>query len=191
MKLGNLFVHDRTPGKETAREPGRRVSSTPPSRPDPRPFLLNALIVALTVLVALLAWSLISRVLLRPPVESQRAGLTAPSAAAGQTGAPPTAAGSTIQLDVLNGCGAAGAAVQFTSYLRGRGYDVVEVRNYKTFDLSESLVIDRVGNMQNAERVAYALGIRKQNILQQMNPDYYVDVSVVIGKDYQSLKPSQ
>ncbi len=151
----------------------------PPSRPDPRPFLLNALIVALTVLVGVLAWSLISRVLLRPPVESQRAG------------APPSAAGSTIQLDVLNGCGAAGAAVQFTSYLRGRGYDVVEVRNYKTFDLNESLVIDRVGNMQNAERVAYALGIRKQNILQQMNPDYYVDVSVVIGKDYQSLKPSQ
>ncbi len=45
--------------------------------------------------------------------------------------------------------------------------------------------------MQNAENVAYALGIRKQNIIQQMNHDYYVDVSVVIGKDYGSLKPSQ
>ncbi len=158
-------------------EPARQIPAT--SRPDPRPLLLNALIVALTILVGLLAWSLISRLLLRPPVESQRAG------------APSAAAGSTIQLDVLNGCGAAGAAVQFTSYLRGRGYDVVEVRNYKTFDLNESLVVDRVGNMENAERVAYALGIRKQNILQQMNPDYYVDVSVVIGKDYGSLKPSQ
>ncbi len=109
-------MHDRTPGKPIAREPGRGVSSTPHSRPDPRPLFLNVLIVALTILVGLLAWSLISRVLLRPPVESQRAG------------APPAAAGSTIQLDVLNGCGAAGAAVQVTSYLRGRGYDVVEVQ---------------------------------------------------------------
>ncbi len=165
-------------------EPARQIPAT--SRPDPRPLLLNALIVALTILVGLLAWSLISRMLLRPPVESQRAG--APSTSSHAAG---PAAGSTIQLDVLNGCGAAGAAVQFTSYLRGRGYDVVEVRNYKTFDLNESLVVDRVGNMENAERVAYALGIRKQNILQQMNPDYYVDVSVVIGKDYGSLKPSQ
>jgi hypothetical protein len=53
------------------------------------------------------------------------------------------------------------------------------------------MVVDRVGNMQNAERVAYALGVKKENILQQMNPDYYVDVSVVIGKDYHALKPSQ
>ena len=157
--------------------PERRAD--PPRASATTTLVLNALIIVLAVLVGLLAYALVSRTLLRPPVETQRAG------------AQPAPAGSTIQLDVLNGCGAGGAAVQFTSYLRARGYDVVEVRNYKTFDVRESLVIDRVGNLQNAERVAYALGIKKQNILQQMNPDYYVDVSVVIGKDYQALKPSQ
>jgi hypothetical protein len=158
-------------------EPARPPASAP--RHDPRPFLLNILIVAMAILVAVLAWSLISRTLLRPPVQTQRAGTA------------PAAAGTPIQLDVLNGCGTPGAAVQFTSYLRARGYDVVEVRNYKTFDVNESMVVDRVGNMQNAERIAYALGVRKENILQQMNPDYYVDVSVVIGRDYHALKPSQ
>ena len=53
------------------------------------------------------------------------------------------------------------------------------------------MVIDRVGNLKNAEKVAYALGVKKQNIVQQLNQDYYVDVSVVIGKDHSSLKPSQ
>jgi hypothetical protein len=51
-------------------------------------------------------------------------------------------------------------------------------------------VIDRTGDMENARKVAYALGIGKEHIIQQINQDYYVDVSVVIGKDYKSLKPS-
>ena len=64
------------------------------------------------------------------------------------------------------------------------------MHNYKTSDVNESLVIDRVGNSANAEKVAYALGIKKKNIVQQLNHDYYVDVSVVIGKDFNTLKPS-
>jgi hypothetical protein len=94
-----------------------------------------------------------------------------------------------IQIDVLNGCGDAGTATKFASFLRARGYDVVEMRNYKTFDLSESLVIDREGDLENAEKVAYALGVGKENIIQQINQDSYVDVSVVIGADYRKLKP--
>jgi len=81
--------------------------------------------------------------------------------------------------------------VAFTNYLRARGYDVVEVRNYRTFDVKESFVIDRTGELDNAEKIAYALGIRKENIVQQLNPEYYIDVSVVIGRDHASLKPSQ
>lgn len=63
------------------------------------------------------------------------------------------------------------------------------MRNYKTFDLEKSLVIDRAGDMLNAEKVAYAIGVAKENVIQQINQDYYVDVSVVIGKDYHTLRP--
>jgi hypothetical protein len=38
--------------------------------------------------------------------------------------------------------------------------------------------------------VALALGIEASHIVQQINPDYFVDVSVLIGMDHQSLKPS-
>ncbi len=96
-----------------------------------------------------------------------------------------------IQLDVLNGCGASGAASTITAYLRSRGYDVVELRNYKTFDVPQSLVIDRTGDRENALKLAAALGIAKENIVVQISPDYFVDVSLVVGKDYQTLKPLQ
>ena len=138
------------------------------------PFL-NIVIGVLAILVALLSYALLKRHVLQPPVEQDRSG---------------PGGGRIIQLEVLNGCGAQGAAVAFTDFLRARGYDVVEVRNYKTFDVKESLVIDRTGELGNAEKVAYALGVRKENIIQQLNPEYYIDVSVVIGKDYATLRPS-
>jgi hypothetical protein len=99
-----------------------------------------------------------------------------------------TPSGKPIQIDVLNGCGVAGAASKVTTYLRRRGFDVVEMRNYKSFDVRETLVIDRVGNLAQAQRVAQALGVDSHNVVQEINFDYFVDVSVVLGKDFSSLQ---
>jgi len=156
--------------------------SSPPSRRDLRSIVLNVIIVALTVVVGYLAYSLVVRHVVSPPVETGKPG---------ETSKQGVATGSVIQMDVLNGCGVSKAASIVTAFLRQRGYDVVEMRNYKTFDVPESLVIDRTGNLETARKVAYALGVKEQNIVQQINQDYYVDVSIVIGKDYQSLKASQ
>jgi hypothetical protein len=123
-----------------------------------------------------LAYAFINRTFLRPPVDPAKA-----------SGTP----GGIIQIDVLNGCGASGAATTFTGYLRARGFDVVEISNYKSFDMKETLVVDRTGDGTAAEKVAYALGVGKDHIIHQINRDYFVDVSVVIGLDYGSLKPSQ
>lgn len=138
--------------------------------------VLNAVIILLAVVVGFLSYSLIRRHVIAPPVETTGSG---------------TSEGGVIQINVLNGCGVDGAASRCTTFLRDRGYDVVEIRNYKTFDVDESLVIDRTGNLTTAEKVAYALGIRKTNVIQELNPDYYVDVSVVVGRDFSSLKPSR
>ena len=93
-----------------------------------------------------------------------------------------------IQLDVLNGCGAKGAGVKFTTFLRSNGFDVVEMKNYKTFNVAQTLVVDRVGDLTLARRVAAALGVAEKNVVQQINQDYFVDVSVIIGADYPSLR---
>jgi hypothetical protein len=146
----------------------------PFSTADPRTLALNILIGALVLIVGYLGYSLLERHLFRPPVEVARE----------------TAGGGIIQIDVLNGCGVPGAATGVRDYLRARGYDVVELRNYKSFDVDESLVVDRTGESQAAEKVAYALGIRRARIVRQINPDYFVDVSVIIGKDFKSMKSS-
>jgi len=147
---------------------------TTPRRKDPRGTILSVIITALLLIVGYLSYSLVQRHFLHPPVIAERS----------------VAPGEIIQIDVLNGCGISGVASTFTSYLRARGYDVVEMRNYKTFGVPQSLVIDRIGDLQTAKKVAYALGVSERNIVQQINEDYFVDVSVVIGKDYNSLKPS-
>lgn len=94
-----------------------------------------------------------------------------------------------VQVEVLNGCGVGGVADRFTDYLRNNKFDVVNISNYTSFDIDKTLVIDRTGNMANAEKVADVLGVDKKNIVQQINNDYFLDVSLVIGKDYNSLKP--
>ena len=92
-----------------------------------------------------------------------------------------------IQLEVLNGCGTPGIANSFTEVLRKNGFDVVETGNFDRFDVKESLIISRSGVMENAYRVANALGIKKINIIREESPDYYLDVTLVIGEDFKQL----
>jgi hypothetical protein len=97
--------------------------------------------------------------------------------------------GGTLQIDVQNGCGVPGIADKFTEYLRSKGFDVVEMGNFSTQDIKTTMVIDRAGNMKNAKRVAQSLGVPEKFVIQQMNKNYFLDATVVIGKDYGELLP--
>lgn len=97
--------------------------------------------------------------------------------------------GGTLQIDVQNGCGVPGIADKFTEFLRSKGFDVVEMGNFTTQDIKTTMVIDRAGNMKNAKRVALALGVSDKYVIQQMNKNYFLDATVVIGKDYEELVP--
>ncbi|MEX0720073.1 MAG: LytR C-terminal domain-containing protein [Balneolaceae bacterium] len=92
-----------------------------------------------------------------------------------------------IQIEVLNGCGIPGIANSYTGILRANGFDVVETGNFETFDLQETIVISRSGVMDNAYRVANALGIAEQNVIRESSSDYYLDVTLIIGLDYEKL----
>lgn len=94
-----------------------------------------------------------------------------------------------IQINILNGCGVSGVGSTMTKYCRQLGYDVVEMGNYKKFDLEHSIVIDRSGKTNEAQQLAAQLGIERKNVVQQFNNDQMVSASVVIGKDFKSLTP--
>ena len=94
-----------------------------------------------------------------------------------------------IQVEVLNGCGVSGVAEKLTDYLRTNNIDVVNLGNYRSFEIENSIIIGRNEKIQNAEIVAAIVGLDKQNIIQQINPDYLLDVTFVLGKDYRNLIP--
>jgi len=99
----------------------------------------------------------------------------------------PTLISAVIQMEVLNGVGLSGLATQFTGSLRQYGFDVVETGNYDHFNVPNTLVISRSGRMENARRVAEAIGVEDQYILREEAPEFYLDVTLVIGADYEQL----
>ena len=141
---------------------------------DSNTFALNAVIGFLSLLLFLLIFGLFTRVVY-PRIQNERAE------------EQPQLIGDIIQLEVLNGCGVSGLANQFTSALRKNGFDVVETGNFDNFDMQETIIISRTYNTDNAERVAEALGIDSKNILVEASDDFYLDATIVIGSDYNSL----
>ena len=138
-------------------------------------FFYNLIIIFLGIVIFLLVYSIILKIKDKEDADRELANKnrTAPI----------------IQLEVLNGCGISGVAEKFTDYLRNNNFDVVQTGNYISFDVEKTMVIDRTGNKANAFKVADALGIDHKNVIQQINNDYILDVSLIIGKNFKQLKP--
>ncbi len=137
-------------------------------------FLLHASLGFLGILLLILLGALFTRIIY-PRIVSERTEVS-------------TLLSDIIQVEVRNGCGVPGLASRFTSVLRQNGFDVVESGNFETFDITRSFVIDRSGNLDNARRVAHALGVPNDRIIREISPDFYLDATIVIGSDYESLK---
>jgi hypothetical protein len=94
-----------------------------------------------------------------------------------------------MQVEVLNGCGTTGIAAVATDFLRKSEVDVIYSGNFNHFNISQSIVLDRVGNKNNAEKIAGILGIEAELVKTEINPNRQLDVTVILGKDYSNLKP--
>lgn len=91
-----------------------------------------------------------------------------------------------IQVEVLNGCGVAGIGDGLTDILRAKGIDVVKTGNYRSFDIDNTFIIDRMGKVETANRVADSLYLDKKFIITEINKSYFLDLTIVIGKDYKN-----
>lgn len=92
-----------------------------------------------------------------------------------------------IQIEVLNGNGIPKVTDQLISYLRSQGFDVVEKGNYNSFNVENSSIIDRVGDLSAARKLAETLNIDDSKIVTQISYEYYADLTLVLGKDYKNL----
>lgn len=145
------------------------------SQPKSTGFLLNAVIGFLSLLLLVLLGAFFTRMFF-PRIQTTRAN------------AHDQLISKVIQVEVLNGCGVPGIASKYTHLLRKNGFDVVESGNFDNFDVTHTFVIDHSGHLENARRVARALGVDYKRVIEESSKDYYLDATIVVGSDYNSLK---
>lgn len=90
-----------------------------------------------------------------------------------------------IKVEVLNGAGEAGLARTFADRLRDRGFDVVATTNADHFEHRVTHVLDRSGRLGIATQVATGLGT--DSVAVALDPDLFLDASVVVGHDWREL----
>jgi hypothetical protein len=145
-------------------------------------YLLNITIIILGMLCLYLIFSLVTGTFLN---KNKTAKDVKDSTKTGVTNQPNLS----IQVDVQNGTGENRVGAIFRDYLKKKGYDVVDLGNYKSTDVDKTIIIDRTGDTRKAQRIAEVLGVSGRNIIQQINRDLYLDATIVIGKDFNELKP--
>jgi len=93
-----------------------------------------------------------------------------------------------IQINILNATGENRIGARFRDYLKAKGFDVVDMGNYKA-EVEKTIVLDVIGDISKAKRVADAVGISHRNVVQQLDKTKYIDATVIIGKDYTEFQP--
>jgi hypothetical protein len=88
-------------------------------------------------------------------------------------------------IQILNGCGAAGAANKVADFLRKNGFDVKNKGNASTSNYTFTVVVSRKKDMSIARQVARSLSTDKVILMRNNNSDEIYDVTVFIGSDFQ------
>jgi hypothetical protein len=96
-----------------------------------------------------------------------------------------------LEVEVLDGAGSMRVALYVTNILRSKGYDVVEMKRNNDGIIERTYVIDRSGNLEAARKLAEILGITSDKVFQKIDRNLYLDVTVVVGKDFSKLKVFQ
>ncbi len=103
----------------------------------------------------------------------------------------PESAGRHLDVEVLDGVGNTKIAQRTTDFLRAQGYDVVEMKKNIDGVVDRSYVLDRSGDFDAAKKVAAAIGIPLNKVFQKIDRNLYLDVTVIVGKDFAKLKAFQ
>ncbi len=95
---------------------------------------------------------------------------------------------SNTRVEVLNGCGVNRLAIRVSNLLRRKGFNVVKIGNTEKQNFEETIVIERSEeSMKHAQYFAERIGCK--NIGKDIDPALYLEVSLIIGKDYKKIFP--
>jgi len=89
--------------------------------------------------------------------------------------------------EVLNGKGTAGLGAVVSSFLQQRRVEIFNVDNAGHYNYEKTLIVDWKGNTDRAMYLAKMLKIDPSNIIVYDKPDKPLDVTLVIGHDWDLL----
>ena len=87
------------------------------------------------------------------------------------------------RIQVLNGCGSAGAADKMTDFLRVKKFNVANTGNASSWNYPFTLVVSHNNDMTIANQIAAAL--TTGHVVLMRKEDHAYDVTVIIGPDYE------
>ncbi len=93
-----------------------------------------------------------------------------------------------IQVNIMNACGVNGLAAKTKNFMRSRGFDVVEIGNFRK-KTEHSFVIDRLGDTLSSQKVAYVMGLSEDMVETDIDSMLFLRATIVIGSDYKELSP--
>lgn len=93
--------------------------------------------------------------------------------------------GSNASIEVLNGCGVAGAASKIADKLQKAGFQVTKQGNATGFNYDKCCVITRGGNTSGVQRLASLLNCT--DIRQESKGKDLPDITVIVGRDYSEM----
>ncbi len=97
-----------------------------------------------------------------------------------------------IEVEILNGCGVPGLAGKISDYLRSQQMDVVRSENADHYNYDQTILILRNENSDGLKIIAKSFGIdiKDENRIKHIPDDQLnVDITVIIGSDFATIKP--
>ena len=97
-----------------------------------------------------------------------------------------------IEIEVRNGCGENGLAVEISNFLRSNQFDVIRSEDADHFGYAKTLLISRNENYEAIKLVSSFLGFDIEDnsrVLIQPDESVGADLTLILGKDYLSINP--
>ncbi len=91
---------------------------------------------------------------------------------------------SVVGVEVLNGAGVSGLAARTAQLFQSYGFDVVSIGNADHDQYAETVVLDRKSKLDHAKKVADVIKCTRFYTSMDPNLDVAIDVTVILGKDF-------
>lgn len=177
--------------QQSARQVRRSTKKNRKKRPTQMgDWLVNLLLLALSVLVISFIWSFWNRNTTNAEIQRSLASLPQETVVKPET----LSAGKpylSMKVEILNGNGVTGVAAQYKDLIRAKGFDVLQTDNADRFDYNETIILVRSANADAGYKLAEELGIDKSLVKLAPDASLRLDATLILGKDYASIPAYQ